>query len=100
MSADKPQIVVSAASSAEAEQAAAVVCMRVADLAPIADDDDSPLAAYERQVRARSTTEHCSRCEAEILVDSISPKKPPRICVPCLPAMFAEHRERDEDPTT
>lgn len=98
--ADKPQILVTAASSADAEQAACVVCMRVADLKPIADDDDSPLAEYERQVRARSTTELCSRCDAPIIVDNVSPKTPPRICVPCMPAMLAEHRDRGEEPTS
>ena len=67
----------------EAEKADFVLCMRTADLEPIDPARTDPLAAYERAVRARSHTEPCSGCGAELLVDSTSPKNPAKICMAC-----------------
>ena len=69
--------------SEEAEGAAFLVCMRVADLAPI--DPSSPLASLERTVRDRSIVQHCCDCQCDIMVDhGHVPKTPPRICIPCV----------------
>ena len=67
---------------AEAEKADFVVCMRVPDMGPVPTGDDA-LSAFQRQVRARSTIEQCSGCGHDVLVDSLSPKTPKRICFHC-----------------
>ena len=67
---------------AEAEKADFVVCMRVPDMGPVPTGDDA-WSAFQRQVRARSTIEQCSGCGHDVLVDSLSPKTPKRICFHC-----------------
>lgn len=73
--------------SEEAEQCDAVVCQRVADTEPL---DDLPPAWREfvERTRARSSEEPCSVCGETVIVDSLSPKTPPRICLPCVLEML------------
>ncbi len=58
-----------------------VVCMRLPDLQPL--DPADPTYEWEVTVRARSTIEECSDCQAQIICDTTSPKEPPRICFQC-----------------
>ena len=72
----------------QAESAAFVVCVRVADLTPI--DPSSCFAPLERIVRARSIVQPCCDCQSDILADHENlPKKPPRICIPCVQLRLA-----------
>lgn len=80
------------ASEEEAEMADAVVCCRVADLPPLESFMDPRLAAFAKTVRERSSEVPCSVCGEMVLVDSLSPKKPPRVCVNCVMAMETESK--------
>lgn len=66
----------------EAEQADYLVCSRLTDLQPIHTLPIDMQAAAIR-MRARSHRENCSGCNASIIVDSISPKRPTRVCIDC-----------------
>lgn len=68
----------------EAEGCDYVVTMRVADLAPI-ETLAGPLRELSVIVRERSDIEQCCACGADVIVDNTTvPRKPPRICVPCM----------------
>lgn len=76
---------VRAVSPEEAEGAAFLVCLAVDEAPPLPPIfDQGPWAIYQRMVRARSSIEDCAGCGRKILVDSISPKKPPKVCMECI----------------
>lgn len=62
-------------SDGEAETADVVVCVRVGTPSPFTDN----------------LTGHCLHCGHEVLYRPYTPKKPPKICINCLPAFEAEH---------
>lgn len=69
----------------QAEAADFLVCVLVDEATPLPPIiDQSPWAIYQRMVRARSAIEPCGGCGRKILVDSISPKKPPKVCMECV----------------
>lgn len=93
----KPKVI----SAEEAERAAFLVCVRVDQQPPDPDPaDKSPWAEWQRKVRDRSVIEQCQGCGTDIIVDSESPKAPPRICIPCCSDIMAQQQGGDDAPAS
>ena len=76
------------ASAEECEAADFVVSVRIADVTPIAQLP-LHLQAWAQLVQARSIHEPCCDCGELVMVDTLSPRTPRRICLPCVQLRFA-----------